>query len=128
MADPGDLEESVEKIRARQWPESGARALGSLSGPRFSARPQSLAVLFRTSPPPSHSEGCLQGVCPVDENLAGQLGIFPEAWVLMSTELPDNVLKGQKSWQTLGASRVSTSLAKCLEPVLNHGDVFVTRG
>lgn len=32
----------------------------------------------------------------MDENLAGQLDIFPEAWALMGTELPENIL-GQMS-------------------------------
>lgn len=51
----------VGKVRIGQWPESGASALESLSGPRFSARTQSLVTLFRTSLPLSHSQATSKG-------------------------------------------------------------------
>lgn len=92
--------------------------------------------------------------CPLDVNLAGQLGIFPEVWGLLGTELPENILEEKMSLANCscqpepyfpglsqGLSWVSAtpaclldlflsegrSLHKCLEPILSYSDVFVTR-
>lgn len=79
--------------KGKDWvvAQSGANALGSLSGPR-SLEPNHWILelpcpipLLRPSP-----RGHRRVVCPLDENSAGQLDIFPEGW--MGTEPPQNIL------------------------------------
>ena len=68
--------------------------------------PTSIPVL---GPPP---RGHGKMAFPLDVNLAGQLGIFPEAWGSMGTESPENVLEGQMSLANSGCQTYFSDLSQ----------------